>query len=148
MAILLLNGATAHDFLVPQEPPAELAHAANFERFDGYEALVNNDGGTPVGANYGATPRPGQRNQPLGQVFTRSALSRTVGTIGGQPLPVANWLYRVGRGYTPSRGASHPQFRLGVGQNYQGVAQTVTLSEITNNPPVPGDLSGIIAGFG
>lgn len=138
----------AQKAMVPTEPPPELAHAANFERFDGFEPLVNNAGATSVGANYGTTPRPGQRNQPLGQVFTRSSLGGLTNTLGGQPLPVANWLYRVGRGYTPSRGASHLQHRLGVGQDYQGAAQTVALSEITGSPPVPGDLTSIIAGYG
>jgi len=33
------------------------------------------------------------------------------------------------------------------GQNNQGAAQTVVLSEITNAPPVPGDLTSIIAGL-
>ena len=71
------------------------------------------------------------------------------GRLGGQPLPVADWLYRTRRGYTPSSNlvGAFQRTHYGVGQAYQGPAQTTQLSEITNNPPVPGDLSGIIAGI-
>ena len=116
--------------VVPGEAPAELAHAANFERFDGLE--IPDTAGrdqNQLGTTYGATPRPG-----------------VVGTVGGQPLPVNDWLFQGGRGYTHSETPSI-QHRLGSGQAYQGAAQTVALSEITNNPPIPGDLSGIIAGW-
>jgi len=132
---------------VPTTPPTELNHAYNFEEFDGLMPLDNAPGMVPFGTNYDHSPRPGAANTPLSeQTYTRGPLSATTGTLGGQPLPVANPLYRLGRGYTPSTTPT-VQFRLGVGQNYQGAAQTVALSEVTNNPPVPGDLSGIIAGW-
>jgi len=133
---------------VPRTPPIELNHAYNFQEFDGLEVpLGNAPGEVPFGINYGSTPRPGALNTPLDQqTYTRGPLRGTVGVVGGQPLPVANPLYRLGRGYTPSITPSI-QFRIGAGQNYQGAAQTVALSEVTNNPPVPGDLSGIIAGW-
>ena len=133
--------------VVPRTPPVELNHAYNFQEFDGLMPLDNAPGEGPLGANYGSGPRPGALNTPKAeQTYTAGPLSATVGTLGGQPLPVANPLYRLGRGYTPSLTPS-VQHRLGVGQNYQGAAQTVALSEVTNNPPVPGDLSGIIAGW-
>jgi len=134
--------------VVPRTPPVELNHAYNFQEFDGLETpLGNAPGEVSFGTNYGSTPRPGAINTPLSeQTYTRGPLRGTVGTLGGQPLPVANPLYRLGRGYTPSTTPTI-QFRIGAGQNYQGVAQTVALSEVTNNPPVPGDLSGIIAGW-
>lgn len=149
VGILLTQWDGADEFVVPAEPMPALAHAPNFERWDGFDPLVNNDGSTDLGFNYGTkVARPGQLNQPIGQEFTRSSLGGLTNTLGGQPLPVADWLYRVGRGYTPSSGAAHPQWRLGVGQNYQGVAQTAQLADITNNPPVPDDLSSIISGWG
>jgi hypothetical protein len=133
--------------VVPRTPPVELNHAYNFQEFDGLMPLDNAPGAVPAGTNYGSTPRPGALNTPLAeQTYTQGPLSATVGTLGGQPLPVANPLYRLGRGYTPSTTPTI-QFRIGAGQNYQGAAQTVALSEVTNNPPVPGDLSGIIAGW-
>ena len=79
------------------------------------------------------------------QVYTPGPLKGLTNTLGGQPLPVNDWKFRGRRAYTP--GKTHSlQMRLGDGQNYGGAAQTVALSEITGNPPVPGDLSGIIAG--
>ena len=137
-------------FTVPAVPPSEMAHAANFEEFDGLTLpRTNNTGGTPEGTDYGATPRPGQLNTPVeAQVFTPGPIRGVVGKIGASPLPVANPFYRVGRGFTPADYTQRMQHRTGVGQNNQGAAQTVALSEITNNPPVPGDLSAIIGGWG
>jgi hypothetical protein len=133
---------------VPTQPPIELAIAENFQEFDGLNVpATNNTGEQPFGTPYGATPRPGQLNTPQNeQTYTRGPMRGFVNTLGGQPLPVANWLYRTGRGYTPSV-AGGIQHRLGVGQNYGGVSQTAIMSEITNNPPVPGDLSSIISGW-
>jgi len=134
--------------VVPGAAPAELAHAQNFERFDGLEVpTTNNRDANQLGTTYGPTPRPGAENTPIEeQTYTAAPIRGVVGTVGGQPLPVGDWLFPGGRGYTPSESPSI-QHRLGSGQAYQGAAQTVALSEITNNPPVPGDLSGIIAGF-
>ena len=96
----------------------------------------------------GRYPRPGQLDDPVAngnQVYTPGPLKGLTNTLGGQPLPVNDWKFRGRRAYTP--GKTHSlQMRLGDGQNYGGAAQTVALSEITGNPPVPGDLSGIIAG--
>jgi hypothetical protein len=138
------------NYVVPTEPPAELAHSAWFETFDGLEPLVNNDQ-QPIGNDYGApsSPRPGGGGTPIAaQVFTRGAVPGITGRLGGQPLPVAPWMYRTGRGYTEGIDAlgAFQRLHYGVGQNYQGPAQTVQLSEITNAPPIPGDLTGIIAG--
>jgi hypothetical protein len=144
------------DLMVPTTPQPDQAVAPNFERFDGLEgsppldhpAAVDDGSGRP-GANYGTTPRPGQRDQPVGQVYTPGPLAGVVGVVGGQPLPVRSWSSSedsaLTRGYTPSKAPS-VQWRLGVGQDNQGVAQTVILSEITSNPPVPGDLTSILAG--
>jgi len=135
--------------MVPTRPPAEDAHAANFERFDGLEIpTTNNTEAGNFGTTYGATPRPGGTNTPIEeQTYTRAPLRGVVGVIGGQPLPVSDRIHALsGRGYTPSETPSI-QHRTGAGQAYQGVAQTVALSEITNNPPIPGDISAIIAGW-
>ena len=134
-------------YVVPSEPPAERAHSQWFETFDGLEPLVNNDQATYV---TGPQQRPGGGGTPVAeQTFTRGAVPGITGRLGGQPLPVASWEYRVGRGYTEGANAlgNFQRMHYGVGQNYQGAAQTTQLSEITNNPPVPGDLSGIIAGL-
>ena len=138
------------NYVVPEEPPAELAHATYFETFDGLEPLDNRPGATPFGASYTLTPRPGAVNTPVAQqVYTRGPVPGITGRLGGQPLPVANWYYRVGRGFTHSFNLPgiFQRTHYGVGQAYQGPAQTTQLSQITNNPPVPGDLSGIIAGL-
>jgi hypothetical protein len=137
-------------FVVPGDPQPDLAVAGNFERFDGLDVPDTNpaavtDGSPRPGDNYGDSPRPGQRDQQAGQVYTQGALKGLTNTLGGQPLPVDDWKFRGRRAYTPGRTHSIQQ-RLGDGQNNGGAAQTVTLSEITGNPPVPGDLSGIIAG--
>jgi hypothetical protein len=133
---------------VPTTPPREEAHAWNFQEFDGLTIPDTNgrDQGR-FGTEYPASPVPGRANTPVSeQTYTPGPIRGVAGVLGGQPLPVANPVYRVGRGYTPSRTPTI-QFRLGAGQNYQGAAQTVALSEITNNPPVAGDLSAIIAGW-
>jgi len=136
--------------VVPRTPQVELNHAYNFQEFDGLEVPMGNPAeSVSLGTNYkGEYARPGQLNTPRDQqTYTPGPLRGVVGTLGGQPLPVANPLYRLGRGYTPSVTPSI-QFRLGVGQNYPGIGQTTALSEITNNPPIPGDLSAIIGGWG
>lgn len=147
----------------------DLRVAANFERFDGLEIPDTNpaadkdpaNGGSGLGANYGWTtgwntpgvvPRPGQLDEPIGQVYTPGPLEGLVGVIGGQPLPVRDWKYQAdGRdGYTGSRFPTI-QFRQGQGQrgpSELGAAQTTFLGGITSNPPEPGDLSAIIAGVG
>jgi hypothetical protein len=140
----------------PVSAAPDLAVAPGFERFDGLSqppldhpaALDPLSGGSGGGgAEYGATPRPGQMNQPVGQVYTPGPISGVVGTVGGQPLPVSPRIYKSPGDYTHSRTHSI-QWRLGQGQAFQGVAQTVALSEITSNPPQPGDLTAILAGFG
>ena len=134
--------------VIPGHAPADIAHAANFERFDGLDIPdTNGRDENQLGTNYSPTPRPGGLNTPTkDQTYTAAPIRGVVGTLGGQPLPVDDWKHTHSRGYTPSESPSM-QFRIGSGQAYQGAAQTVALSEITNNPPVPGDLSGINAGF-
>ena len=150
MSGLLVAQIPVGEYVVPQEPPAELAHAPYFEAFDGLEVLDNNTGEIGLGFSAGGqSPRPGQQNTPqTAFAYTRGPIAGIVGRLGGQPLPVANPFYRVGRGFTPSVSwLGIPPGHHGVGQNYQGIAQTVQLSEITGNPPVPGDITGIIAGI-
>ena len=150
MSGLLVAQIPPGQYVVPTEPPAEVAHATYFEAFDGLEPLVNNDQSVSIATSYGPTPRPGWAPTPVAQqTYTRGPLIGVMGRLGGQPLPVASWEYRVGRGYTEGANAlgNFQRMHYGVGQNYQGAAQTTQLSEITNNPPVPGDLSGIIAGL-
>jgi hypothetical protein len=174
MAAALLLGFGG--FVVPGVAQPDLAVASNFERFDGLDIPADHpasDGAdgdfTSTGAIYGIGtpdntpgavpvqvhptgkyPRPGQLDDPPAngnQVYTPGPLRGLTNTLGGQPLKVADWKFRGERQYTPSR-TSSIQHRLGDGQAYQGAAQTVQLSEITGSPPVPGDLSGIIAGQG
>jgi len=170
-AILLGFGG----FVVPTDAQADIAVAANFERFDGLDVPATNPAGhndppdpLPMGSDEngfgtppnivggvpqmtnptGAYPRPGEMDSPDdGQVYTRGPLKGLTNTLGGAPLPVNDWKFRGRRTYTPGK-TNSIQHRLGDGQNNGGAAQTVTLSQITGNPPVPGDLSGIIAGQG
>lgn len=162
----MASGARAQSFAVPAESTQpDLGIAKNFERFDGlgqppleHPATENPQDWTGGGGAFygwaaeGGSPRPGQSDQPIGQVYTTGALVGVTGTLGGQPLPVRDWKYQQdGRdGYT---GATAPsiQFRLGVGQrgpSELGAAQTTALAMITNNPPEPGSLDAIIAGVG
>jgi hypothetical protein len=151
-ALLLGIGPGFGGFVVPTDAQADIAVGPNFERFDGLDVPDTNpaavtDGSPRPGDNYGDTPRPGGTDQQEGQVYTQGALKGLTNTLGGQPLPVNDWKFRGRRTYTPGK-TNSIQHRLGDGQNNGGAAQTVTLSQITGNPPIPGDLSGIIAGQG
>lgn len=124
-----------------------LDHPGNFDP----ESGGTGGGGSQYGWDIaGNSPRPGQSDQPLGQVYTEGPLQGVVGTVGGQPLPVSPRMYKTQGNYTRSRTPSI-QFRTGIGQHGPselGLAQTVQLSEITNAPPQPGDLTSILAGLG
>jgi len=154
---LFLNSDGVRDFIIPGEPTLDVAVADNFQRFDGVNGPGDNyDAHPPVmGLNYesGGSPRPGQANSPLYEItYTHGPNYGLVNTLGGQPLPVSNCIYKAPGDYTKGKWSLVNQFRLGKnnlgGQNNGGAAQTVALSEITNNPPVPGELSSIIAGWG
>jgi hypothetical protein len=171
MTAILLSGPNTmaggnRPTIVPQQSHSpDLAVAPNFERFDGLgqprldhpatfdDGDFSGGGGAMYGWDgLGRSPRPGQSDQPIGQVYTDGALVGVTGTIGGQPLPVRDWKFQFdGRdGYT---GAIAPtiQFRQGVGQrgpSELGAAQTTALAMLTNNPPEPGSLDAIIAGVG
>lgn len=131
------------DLVVPTAPPSDQAVAANFERFDGLTPLDH-----PAGQRIfypGGGPRPG--SQPTPDTYTPGPQAGLVNTLGGQPLPVSPRITRP-PGETTYTTALGVQFRTGVGQNYQGVAQTVALADITNNPPVPDSMSTILGGWG
>ena len=155
-ALLIGQGDPAAVVSVPgTSHQPDLAIGWTFERFDGIDQppLDHPATETPLGFDYGgaaSTPRPGQLNQPAGQVYTPGPLSGVVGVIGGQPLPAFPFLDNSRHGST--RVATPTvQFRLGVGQygpSSLAAAQTTALGGITNNPPQPGDLSSIIAGIG
>jgi hypothetical protein len=134
----------AYPALVPTASSPDMAVAPNFERFDGLTPLDN----APENPEfYVGGPRPGVA-APTPIVYTRGPIAGLVNTLGGQPLPVSPRVYKNPGDYTHSRGVGTLQFRLGVGQNYGGIQQTVALSEISQNPPQPGDLTSIIAGLG
>lgn len=148
----------AGPLMVPGSAPADIAVADNFERFNGLEPLANPASGpSPGGADYGwdqpgGSPRPGQSNTPLAdQVYTSSPVHGLANTLGGQPLPVADPLHRPPGSYTGvtnNVGLPHRLGSGGRGPSELGAAQTVQLSEITSNPPEPGDLLSIIGGWG
>lgn len=136
----------------------DTAVGPDFERFDGLTPLDHPAGqefpyGDP-GTAGAHTPRPGQGPTPLAdQTFTPGAVPGVVGVLDGQPPDLRGGWGRGGGRYKPEGDYTHAlafttQHRLGVGQNFQGVAQTVALSEITSNPPEPGDLTSILAGQG
>jgi hypothetical protein len=146
---VLITPAMAGQIVNPEsQPPADLAVAYNFERFDGFDAPTDHAPGQRLVLGTD-NPRPGQQPTPRAQqTYTPSTLSGTVSTLGGQPLPVADAIHRPPGGYTPAKSPTI-QWRLGVGQagpSALGAAQTVQLGEITSNPPQPGDLASIIAG--
>jgi hypothetical protein len=156
MAGALLN--LTRPLIVPREPGAPLDRtvAENFERFDGLGVLESPHVGEPVAArgstaDYGwdrpgGSPRPGRTNQPLGQVYSDGPLIGLTNTLGGQPLPVHDWRFRV-QGYTRAN-TPNLQHRLGDGQNFQGVAQTVQLADLINNPPAADPLDQILGVYG
>lgn len=144
MGAFLLNWA-GPDLMVPQGAPSDQAVAWNYEEFDGLTPLDGPAGNQRSEFWDGHGPRPGM--QPTPDVYTPGAIPGVVGTLGGQPLPVADALHRQ-QGAATYTVAPSIQFRLGVGQKYQGVAQTVALADITNNPPVPDGMSAILAGWG
>lgn len=146
------NGMGAPPMGEPSGPaivPGELDHPAALDPLAG----GSGGGGAAYGwGHLGGSPRPGGSDQPLGQVYTEGPLQGVVGTLGGQPLAVVvgDRIHRPTGDYTHSKWPTI-QGRLGVGQygpSELGVAQTVALSEITNAPPVPGDLTAILAGLG
>lgn len=147
MAGMLLNWA-GPDLVVPQQAPVDLAVAPNFERFDGLTPLDNPAGNQQLVYFDGKTPRPGQ--QPTPDEYTLGAIPGVVGVIGGQPLAAARTSPRITRpeGTTQLVTEYNTQSRFGVGQDYQGVAQTVALANLTNNPPVPDGMETILGGYG
>ena len=126
----------------PEAQVVDRGVAENYEKFDGLAPLDHPSGQPGV---EGSRSRPG--GWPTEDVYTPGPLAGLTNTLGGQPLPVADPIHRP-PGHAEFVHLSYMQFRLGVGQNYQGVAQTVALGEITSNPPQPGDLSSILAGWG
>lgn len=139
---LLTQWASGNDFAVPTSAAPDMAVGENFQRFDGLQPLDAPREGRIPGTRPGAGQTPASE-----QTYTHGAVDGTTGTVGGQPLPVGDRIHRTA-GRTQLVNTPSIQQRLGVGQNNQGAAQTVALSSITNNPPVPGDLSSIIAGLG
>lgn len=144
MPALLIEGAK---LIVPTEAgePLDRTVAANFERFDGL-APLDAPSSREQTDFYPAGPRPGM-SAPTAHTYTPGAIPGLTNTLGGQPLPVGHWLYNREVGYTPANW-QQMQWRLGSGQNFQGVAQTVQMGEVTNNPPQPDPLASILAGWG
>lgn len=129
--------------IVPQDAGVpERAVAANFERFDGLTPLDHPAGQPPV---MGSPSRPGDYVTP--DVYTPGPLAGLTNTLGGEPLPVEQPIFRPpGSATYVTNQITRMQFQMGVGTNYQGLAQTVAMSEITSSPPQPGDLTSILAG--
>jgi hypothetical protein len=137
----------------PDVPQTDYAVGPNFERFDGLgQPLLENPAGRDRTDYYPAGPRPGQ-SAGTPDVYTQGPISSPTGTLGGQPLPVSPRIKRSvvsGPGTVTLVNSPSVQFRTGVGQHGPsslGAANTVALSEITSSPPVPGDLTSIIAGL-
>jgi hypothetical protein len=134
-------------FIVPATPQPDVFVAANYERFDGLEPLVNDNGGVPFGTDYLPSPRPGLMNTPHAhQTYTRSPNGGVVGTLGGAPLPDRHWNYRPAGDYTRAgtRTVGGPKRSS---QWYRGQAETVFFAELQANPPEPGSLAMIISGL-
>ena len=147
---------------VPIKPPLEKRVQTNYERFDGFDStpypadLVSDDAANPYGDR---NPRPGQNgthgNTPYGDIGRLGPNARgipgVVGSVGAAPRPGADCLKKTSADFvssltTAQATQSNPNYRFGPGGQFQGIAQTAAMSEITNNPPQPGDLASIIAG--
>jgi hypothetical protein len=140
--LLLVSGPS-----VPQSAPLESAVDTNYERFDGLTYPQGLDM-VPVGEgdNYGPTARPGQL-QTHGPSNGKPAkgIPGVVGSVGASPLPVADCLHKVDF-ETVTASPSNPNFRFGPGGAAPGLAQTVMMTEIIQNPPQPEGLSLIFTG--
>lgn len=148
-AVVAANHNPGYIAGLPGAPQLDLAVGPQFERFDGLESPpLDNPAGRQRTDYFPTGPRPGQAcGTP--DVYTPGPISGVVGTLDGQPYPVSDRLHRAQGGYTAAK-APTVQWRLGVGQygpSALGAQQTVVQSEITSNPPVPGDLASIIAGL-
>lgn len=138
------------DFVVPQVAPTDLAVGPKFERFDGLTPL-DHPAGRPEfwGPENPDNPRPGMQPwQP--DTYTPGPLAGVVGVIDGQPLAAARTSDRIHRpeGMTQRVQEYSTQNRRGVGQAYQGVAQTVQLQALVDNPPEPSGMTAILGGWG
>lgn len=143
MAGVLIAGSRP----VPSTPPVETAVAPYYERFDGLEAIGQVPGNgvtsTPFGVSYGEAPDPGRLNAP----FTLGhGIAGKVGSVGASPLPVADRIHRMGA-VSVHVSQLTTQFRHGPGgSGFQGIAQTLAMTEIQQNLPEPDQLSSIILG--
>jgi hypothetical protein len=132
---------------VPETPPLEQAVAPNYRRYTGLNH-PKNAGMIPVGegANYGPSARPGQQ-QTYGPANGKPArgIPGVSGSVGASPLPVADCLHRTV--FETAQGTpANSNFRFGPGGAAPGLASTVQMSEIVNNPPQPEGLSYITGG--
>ncbi|MDE1881975.1 MAG: hypothetical protein KGI89_15685 [Euryarchaeota archaeon] len=131
-------------------PPLERAVAPYYERQDGLDPLYDRDGQpasfvpTPLGDSYGPDPRPGQRNT-RGPII--GGIPGKVGSIGATPIPVDYPTAPSMPRETIHVQTPTTQFNFGPGGAAPGLAQTITMTEITANPPQPGDLTSILAGL-
>lgn len=147
---IIANVAAGHPVSpVPQKAPADMAVAPNFERFTGtLPALDHPAGQSPV---TGSPNRPGQAAYEAPTVYTPGRTGGLTNTLGGQPLlSTSDRIHRAPGGYTPANSPTI-QFRLGVGQkgpSTLGLAQTVSLATVTNNPPEGTPLLQMLAGLG
>jgi len=139
--------------IVPVQPPADMAVAANFERFTGTNPALDN---APQNAAVEGSPnRPGGFWKD-GTVYTRGRVGGLTNVLGaGQAaMPeggqAGDLIYRA-PGKATFVNAPTIQLRMGVGQHGPsslGLAQTVALATITNNPPAGVDLLRILSGQG
>lgn len=133
---------------VPVTPPLESRVQENYVRYDGldstpYPGLEV----SPLEDAYPTTPRPGaSASDTKGKLGPNArGIPGVVGSVGATPLPVGDCLKKTVF-ETVAATQSNPNFRFGPGGAYQGIAQTLAMSEITNNPPQPGDLASIFMG--
>lgn len=141
--------------VVPQEPPLQDAVAPNYEVFDGLELPDSPyEGGyaktglttTGLGRSYGTdVARPGALNE-FGP--SQGGITGKVGAVGAQPLPVADCIHKDPSQYQSVKAPLlTTQFFFGPGAQAPGIAQTLTLTDIQENPPVPGDMASILMGL-
>lgn len=135
---------------VPTRPPLEHDVAPNYERFDGLEPLYDFEGEpsgfvpTALGDSYGPSGRPGQLNTHGPRI---GGIPGKVGSVGASPWPVDNPNHPGYPRATVHATQLTTQYRLGPGGAAPGLAQTIAMTEITNAPPQPGDLTSILAGL-
>lgn len=140
--------------VVPQAPPLVDAVGPVYEVFDGFELPddpyaegFQADGlvATPLGWSYGSdVAKPGGLPS---RGPSQGGITGKVGAVGAQPLPVAECVHKDPSQFQAVKAPLlTTQFFFGPGGVAPGIAETLSLQNVQDNPPEPGSLESILLG--